>query len=267
MKLQTKAIQVAQRTSYLLNAKGGRPPKPALNPPAWFKVVTALPPTANLVQKPTNLKIYQDKFKPTVGSRDGDLFITRSKLPHSTNPRHLYRIRPIRYFEDKIRKLFFKQHPWELARPKLMIENDGNDAAKHNWKSLDQPFKALDGESVVQRTLFLMETPKFKSQSWLQAYDQARLEFYRLRIREEANIQVAAEEALMHGSVFYKSHIEYGVDSEQRHIQQWTVDAVKATKDKRARFAASGPQVFGTEEGGDENAGDESNAEKEGSKP
>lgn len=275
MKLQTKAIEVAQRTSYLLQAgKSGRKPQPALHPPAWFKVITAHPPTANLIQKPINLKMYQDKGSvgKSLGKRRRDFFETHVKPKHSTSGRHLYKVQTIKYFEDQIRALFFKQHPWELARPKLLIENDGNDASKYNWKSIDQPLKALDGESVVQRTLYILDSPEFRasrwtaefektlnsksksycesqfrSRFWTEAYDQARLEFYRLRIREEAQVQVANEEALMYGSVFYKSHTEYGIDNEAKHIKQWSIDAIKSTKEKRAKFAAGGPQLVAEE--------------------
>ncbi|ANB13528.1 mitochondrial 37S ribosomal protein RSM25 [Sugiyamaella lignohabitans] len=250
MKLQTDAIQVAQRTAHLLRAgqktirRGS--PGGSISEPAWFKVVAANPPTQNLQQKLRNLDVFQSSPKsPPVGEkkRSTGLYVTRYKQKFSTRAQHMYRIRDVKYFEDKIRNAFYEQHPWELARPKVVIENDGNDAAKFDWSTISQENKRLDGESVVQRTLFLLKSAEFKgNESWTDAYDQARLEFYRLRMREEAELEVAAEEATMFGSVFGPSYLEHGINAEQKVIDEWIVQATEATKAKKAQL--SGPVSF-----------------------
>jgi small subunit ribosomal protein S23 len=246
MKLQTKATQVAQRTAYLLRAgeRAGRW-KQTIAEPAWFKVVAQNPPTHNLNQKLHRLEEFKNKKKGTsVGGQSSStgLYVTRYKQKYGSNAQHLYRIKEIRYFEDKIRRFFYEQHPWELARPKLLIENNGNNAEKYDWSSIDQPFKKLDGESVVQRTLYLLKTEFKGSQDWHSAYDKARLEFYRLRMREESEMQVATEEAAMFGSVFGPSYIEHGIAAEQKVIDQWVQEASEATKAKRAKI--SGPVSY-----------------------
>lgn len=52
----------------------------------------------------------------------------------------------IRYEEDQLRKEFFRDHPWELARPRVVLENSGNDHAGYDWSKLKQRGKRLDGE-------------------------------------------------------------------------------------------------------------------------
>lgn len=238
MKLQTKATQVAQRTQHLLQAaassRGAHIPEPV-----WFRVVGQHPPTHQLTQKVVNLQQWQKKAKPLAKNPKTGLYVTRHKQKFASSAQHLYRARPLRFFEDKIRSLFYTQHPWELARPKLLVENDGDDAQWQDWSSIDQPNKKLDGESVVQRTLYLLkhEAETYPQTNWVAAYDQARNEFYRLRMREEVQLKVAAEEARMFGAVFGQSYIDFGVEQEQAVIDEWMVEATEASKAKRANVS------------------------------
>lgn len=61
-------------------------------------------------------------------------------------PSRLFQPLPITYPEDKLRTEFFGDHPWELARPRLVIEDSGNDSKDHDWSKIIQPGKQLDGE-------------------------------------------------------------------------------------------------------------------------
>lgn len=251
MKLQSEATQIASRTAHLLEKAVYRQGNAvrAIQEPAWFRVVAANPPTHDLVNKTVNYKEFvtnrdqKDSSAKKFGSFVKGKYVTRNKNlgEFRVNAKHLYRMRPIQYQEDRIRKLFYNQHPWELSRPRLMVENAKKDyESVKDWSSMVQSNKALDGESVVQRTMYLYEQELKKDpsiKSWLPFYDQARLEFYRLRMREEAEIQVAAEEAAMFGGVFGKSAIEQGIEEEQRFIDKWTVEAEEATKLKRSRLA------------------------------
>ena len=58
----------------------------------------------------------------------------------------LFKPLPIVYPEDKLRSEFFGDHPWELARPRLVVEDSGNDAKGYNWANIQQKGKQLDGE-------------------------------------------------------------------------------------------------------------------------
>ena len=45
-----------------------------------------------------------------------------------------------------LRREFFKDHPWELARPRILLEDDGKDSQKTDWSRIQQKEKALSGE-------------------------------------------------------------------------------------------------------------------------
>lgn len=61
-------------------------------------------------------------------------------------PSRMFQPLPIVYPEDKLRSEFFGDHPWELARPRLLVEDSGNDAKGYDWSKITQPGKQLDGE-------------------------------------------------------------------------------------------------------------------------
>lgn len=243
MKIQDKATNVLQRAAHLLRAQ--RTSRDPVAEPVWFRVVASHPPTQNFAQKTHNLAEYtqlssEESVQPQEADVKSGFFATRQSKRRSTNSRHLYTPKDIEYEEDSIRTLFFEQHPWELARPKLLVETDGKDSSRTNWSTLDQISKKLDGESVVQRTLWLLKNDsKYSgSESWLAAYDQARLEFYRLRIRQDTQTRIATEEATMFGAVFGKSFIEKGVEKEQEYIEKWKVEALEETKIRQARIVS-----------------------------
>lgn len=59
-----------------------------------------------------------------------------------------YKPKEIVYPEDNMRTEFFGDHPWELARPRVMLEvGGGHDAKQWDWSTgIEQPGKQLDGE-------------------------------------------------------------------------------------------------------------------------
>lgn len=59
----------------------------------------------------------------------------------------------LEYEEDQLRADFFGDHPWELARPRQVLEDDGKDYQRLNWSRLEQPTKQLDGERCVDSTI------------------------------------------------------------------------------------------------------------------
>lgn len=52
----------------------------------------------------------------------------------------------ITYEEDKLRKEFYSDHPWELARPRIILEQDGKDGQKCDWSKIQQPGRQLNAE-------------------------------------------------------------------------------------------------------------------------
>ena len=57
------------------------------------------------------------------------------------------------------------------------------------------------------------------------AYDQARKEFYELRLREEIERRVAHEEALATGAYFGKSALEVGMELEDKEFERYKQSA------------------------------------------
>ena len=102
------------------------PGRTAAEPP-WFSVMNSVPPAESLVRTVT----------------------PRHRMPNlkSTKPKKLYRPQNIGYLEDALRTSFYKDHPWELARPRVVLELDGKDYQHCDWsRGLRQPGVPLTGE-------------------------------------------------------------------------------------------------------------------------
>lgn len=48
--------------------------------------------------------------------------------------------------EDRLRRDFFGDHPWELARPRVLLENDGKDYQRWDWSLKQQAGRPVNGE-------------------------------------------------------------------------------------------------------------------------
>ncbi|KAG5513785.1 hypothetical protein PMAC_000823 [Pneumocystis sp. 'macacae'] len=188
MPIDLRPLQVHTIISQLLKANHIK------KEPKWFRPVIETPPSFNLLKR----------FPPQF------IQITKSLKPKVLRPQN------IRYPEDRLRKRFFKDHPWELARPRNLIEYNGKDAENYDWSKLNQQTKSLDGE----RQLWLMTHSKPK-QTEEDAYAKALSEFYYARAQEQISQIVAEDETRMHGAEFYKSHIETNIISEQNILKDW----------------------------------------------
>ena len=69
-----------------------------------------------------------------------------SAKSHNKKPSKLFQPLKIKYEEDQLRKEFFRDHPWELARPRIVLEKSGKDFENYDWSRLQQPGRRLDGE-------------------------------------------------------------------------------------------------------------------------
>ncbi|KAI9734764.1 MAG: mitochondrial ribosomal small subunit component [Claussenomyces sp. TS43310] len=169
--------------------------------PPWYHVVGSIPPGEILTRtQPEQLR------QP-------------SRRNQKRKPSKLFKPQPIIYEEDHLRGEFYGDHPWELARPRVILEQDGKDAQRYDWSRIQQPGKQLDGESVVQRQLWLLHNvPNMTS---TKAYDQARQEFYAIRHEEDVERRVAKEEALSTGAYFGKSMLEVGMELEDQAYESW----------------------------------------------
>ncbi|KAK3392513.1 mitochondrial ribosomal protein S25 [Sordaria brevicollis] len=190
-----KVYQLASEAA-ATNMVAGLAPR---NPPLWLKALEAIPPAE------INTRPYPIQHSPP--------------NPRARKPRNLWRPTKIVYPEDELRRDFYRDHPWELARPRMIIELDGKDARYFKWgKGLRQPGMPLCGESVVQRQMWLMNNEKLSKQ---EAYDKARHEFYKLRQLEQMERRIAVEEARMVGGYFGKDLLHVGMELENKSYENW----------------------------------------------
>ncbi|ODV89726.1 hypothetical protein CANCADRAFT_4350 [Tortispora caseinolytica NRRL Y-17796] len=183
--------------------------------PLWLKAVAQNPPSHQSL-----LKVPHIKTSPGL-SKDVRERLTTSMKKRKVSGKALTAPPKLVYPEDALRERFYREHPWELARPRYLAETDGNDHRLADWSKLRQRAFALTGESVVQRTMWLNEKQQM---SFDDAYNQARTEFYRARMEDEAAVQVAIEEATFFGTAFNADPIERGIEREQNAIQYWKTE-------------------------------------------
>lgn len=117
-----RMLRVHQQATQLLET-----PRLRREPP-WFQVVQRVPPTQALVRT------------PPVQHRE------RPRRPRTKKASKMFHPQPIVYPEDELRRQFFADHPWELARPRLVLEDDGKDGQRHDGSRLQQPGQSVNGE-------------------------------------------------------------------------------------------------------------------------
>ena len=100
------------------------------NMPPWYSIIGRVPPSEILVRT----QPLQHQEIPKTGR-----FKTKK-------PSKLFQPTKVIYEEDQMRKQFFSDHPWELARPRIVLENDGKDAESCDWSKMAQPYRPLSGE-------------------------------------------------------------------------------------------------------------------------
>lgn len=224
--------------------------------PVWFDVVGANPPSTDLTKKPKKFDFHLQNPDPSnplfKQNNKSGYFKTRSSVQDRKQTNNgVSRIPKLTFLEDKLRDVFYHQHPWEFSRPKTLVENEGNEWAKCDWSHMLQLYKPLDGESVVQRTLWLLAENKSSEdnrEALFTAYDQARFEYYRLRMEEEMSSTVSREESTMFGAVFRLTNMEHGVKQEQEVVDAWTQQAFELTKVRSANKESKKSGSMGSDE-------------------
>lgn len=241
MKIQQDAAKVLERTSHFLQ-KGIIKERPA-----WYVPVGVHPTGYDLTKRPKRFDSGRQPADPQdkLYKKQGEYFKTgMSSIDRRNRNNKVHSIPKIKLLEDKLRDVFYHQHPWEFARPKNLVENEGNDVKKCDWSHMLQLHKPLDGESVVQRTLYILKTEREKKNITLfDAYDQARFEFYQLRMAEEMSANVSKEESAMFGAIYPSTNMDWGVQKEQEVVDQWTKRAAEMTKayDASSSRSSTGP--------------------------
>jgi small subunit ribosomal protein S23 len=98
-------------------------------PPPWYKTIGSIPPGEILTRV------------PPVGDETQNCRIRK--------PSKMFMPQQLTYEEDKLRQTFYGDHPWELARPRIIVEQDGKDGQKCDWSRLSQPGRQLNAERYL----------------------------------------------------------------------------------------------------------------------
>ncbi|KAM5469649.1 mitochondrial ribosomal small subunit component [Microsporum audouinii] len=236
-KLNFAALQVRQ--SAISQAAAGK----IRNKPCWIDIAEKIPPSSVLVRNlPQQHPLTRQRVKTLPGKTEPQTVIeTRpGRRPKSKKPSRMFQPVRIEFEEDQLRREFYRDHPWELARPRVVLENDGKDHLRHDWSKLQQSRKRVDGESVVQRQLHLLNTvPDITKE---EAYDIARREFYKLRLQEDVDRRIAQEEARATGAYFGLDMNTIGMELENQEYERWKAWAeteIVMQQSNRAAFAGT----------------------------
>ncbi|KAF3924214.1 hypothetical protein ABW21_db0202383 [Orbilia brochopaga] len=230
LSLGAKPLQIYKETGQLLRLGILK------KEPPWYRVVASIPPSTILVR--TAPVSFESEPSSAEEIRPEETLSVTWKARKSKS---FFRPERIQYAEDDLRKTFFADHPWELARPRILVEDSGSDSQRYDWSRLQQPGRELDGESVVQRQMWLMTNgnPKLSRKA---AYDVARREFYKLRMRSDIERKITAEEARAVGAYFGKTHLQVGLELEEKALAAWKIQAEKALEKRQQRIdAVAGP--------------------------
>lgn len=119
--------------------------------PQWVDVVGAIPPSETLIRTPApQHQLVRQRLKTLPGSSKPQVvFEVQENTRKPKKASRLFKPVELKYEEDQLRKEFFRDHPWELARPRVLLESTGKDFENYDWSRIQQPGKRLDGERYV----------------------------------------------------------------------------------------------------------------------
>ncbi|ORX96246.1 hypothetical protein K493DRAFT_129490, partial [Basidiobolus meristosporus CBS 931.73] len=182
--------------------------------PAWLSAVRKIPPGPSIVRSVS-------KFDTT-----GTLPFEKEKKAANKPAKKVKKwmryktVKPpkIEYPEDKLRRQFYKDHPQELLRPRMLMEIDGQN--RSDWSKLVQEDgkkpQEVNGESVIQYQLYLMS----QGYTTREAYVLATSEFYKVKSREDAELMIAKQQAQHFGADMAKSSTQWAIEKEDEALAE-----------------------------------------------
>ncbi|KAI8927784.1 mitochondrial ribosomal protein S25-domain-containing protein [Entophlyctis helioformis] len=191
-------------TTQLLNLQAAGKTNAML--PPWFAAMQLHPPAPKPQSQviPADAQQFQQPdARQTLWKRqmaDAHRISRRSRVSAAYKP-HMVRSAPeIVYAEDQVREVFYRRHPFELDRPRVLAERLDR-LGRVKWTSIHggDARVPLSGESVVQRTLYLM-SKEGGLLSRHEAYAKALGEFYAERAEEERKELAARDLAARAGA-------------------------------------------------------------------
>ncbi|GJJ73817.1 small subunit ribosomal protein S23 [Entomortierella parvispora] len=199
------------------------------NAPVWYAGTTLSPPSPTFLRErdpsgaTTEAQLPFEAEAEKAAAAEGKTMTSTHSIPRSSrSQKHLRwkseRPKTIVYPEDRLRRKFYEDHPWELRRPRCMIESTG-DGTRRSWETLLQKGRSiadLTGEDVIQHQLYLMSTGKSEGE----AYRIATEEFYLHRAQEETEARVAKAQAMAFGLKPRKSYVLTGLKREEDALRE-----------------------------------------------
>ncbi|CAG8536407.1 11515_t:CDS:2 [Diversispora eburnea] len=174
-------------------------------PPTWYPVMKLYPPGPSILRSP--LQFVDPLLTDNNKRKDDTSKNLKTKIPRPPK---------IEFPEDRLRKRFYKDHPYELLKPQTLLENKFSN--RENWESLlgNKHPSQVTGESVIKYQLHLIS----KGMSEREAYAKACNEFYEIRARQEVAERVAEEQALAFGAKRNLSQVEKALWLEKENIKK-----------------------------------------------
>ncbi|KIY51214.1 hypothetical protein FISHEDRAFT_37386 [Fistulina hepatica ATCC 64428] len=128
----------------------------------------------------------------------------------------------INYIEDRVRRQFFRDHPFETFRPATLVEGPNIEAANPItgtlWTRLRQRGRNPTAEDAVQ---YIVNLHKHHDTSLSDAYAAGVSQFRSLKAERETAKSVAVLEADALGAVWGKSEIEHSFEKELKGLATW----------------------------------------------
>ena len=219
--------QVTQTVSRLL--QGGY----VKSPPAWYAPTLQYPPAT---QAPRQPRARPDEDLPRSLRSDSPAQRRLAELPNGRSRMNslkkvrsqipTLRAQPIVYDADRVRRQFFRDHPWEARRARTLVEMDytleaaaepeipaGTLPELHHWSRINPSV-----EDVVQCTL---RTHKEGGMSLTQAYTRTVAAYHAIQAERELRMRYAVVEARALGADVGPTETERGFIKEEPELAKW----------------------------------------------
>ncbi|GLB35963.1 putative mitochondrial ribosomal protein S25 [Lyophyllum shimeji] len=172
--------------------------------PAWYQAVLDHPPLPLPPKAPPPRTAYD---QPTT--------TPQTSRPKPYDPKPV----PIAYLEDKIRRQFFRDHPFEAFRPTTLVESahieNAHPIQGKDWTRLRQRGRNPSPEDAIRFALNLHE---HHNQPLAEAYKTAVAQFRALRSEHYVATTFAVMEAEYLGAVFSRGEIAHAFEKEKRGL-------------------------------------------------
>lgn len=211
--------------------------------PAWYEAVIQHPPDPGRARAPIpradsdlprslqNGTVAAARARASALDKGRSALNTKKKL--RTQMPSL-RAKPIVYDGDRVRRQFFRDHPWEAKKPRTLVEMDfaleeqmqpdipaGEEPELYHWSRMNPSV-----EDVIQCTL---RTSADCQMSLAQAYQRTIAAYHAIQAEREHMLRFANLEARSLGADLGPTETERGYRKEERELAKWAPSADPAT--------------------------------------